>query len=625
MGSRPEERVRDSFPLGRVVDLSTGDEGVDNPAEGLTWGPGRSVRAEVIAGALLGGRPEDQVRAPSVRLRGARVTGRLDLSWADVPYAMVLQDCFFDEPPALHGASARLADFSGSVMAGLQISEIKTDALVLDRCHFSGPVDATGASVSGTFSLRAAELQGDPALLGGSLAVGRDMICANMTVRGEILLWGARVGGALVFDGAILKNPDRNALTADGLIAERGLFGQNGFSVSGKVQLQDARIGRRLALPGATLNNPAGIALSAERLSVDGDLLLNEGFTALGNMDISGGQVRGSMSLSTAHLVNPGDIVLLADRLHVTGQLSCDRGFVAEGEIRFNDAHIGDGPYFEGSQIVNAGGAAITAWGMVSDSVVNCCEGFTCDGLINFTNARIMGELCFEGANIEANIDLRHLQAAVLRTDAQTDITGTMDLRHAAIGVLRDDQAGWPNAVRLDGLTFTALTSPLPASERLRWLELDTGGYHPQPYEQLASAYRAMGNDDEARTVMLERQRSRRRTLTPPLRAWGYLQDWMVGYGYRPGRAALWLVALLVAGTAAFAIHPPAPLNDAQSPVFSPFLYALDLLIPLVGFGQRDAFNPRGWEQWLAAGLIAAGWILASTIAAGISRVLSRQ
>ena len=134
-----------------------------------------------------------------------------------------------------------------------------------------------------------------------------------------------------------------------------------------------------------------------------------------------------------------------------------------------------------------------------------------------------------------------------------------------------------------------------------------------------------MGNDADARTILLAKQRRRRRTLPRPLRAWGFVQDWAVGYGYRPQRAALWLSALLLIGTAAFAAHHPAPLNPGQAPEFNPFLYALDLLLPLAGFGQKSAFNPLGWQHWLAAGLIAAGWILATTIAAGVTRVLSRQ
>lgn len=108
-------------------------------------------------------------------------------------------------------------------------------------------------------------------------------------------------------------------------------------------------------------------------------------------------------------------------------------------------------------------------------------------------------------------------------------------------------------------------------------------------------------------------------------RWWGLLQDWTVGYGYRPLRAALWLLLLLIPGTCAFAFDHPSAVKQAKAPPFNPFLYTLDLLLPVVGFGQQQAFNPQGWQQWLAAGLIAAGWILATTVAAGLTRTLARR
>jgi hypothetical protein len=48
----------------------------------------------------------------------------------------------------------------------------------------------------------------------------------------------------------------------------------------------------------------------------------------------------------------------------------------------------------------------------------------------------------------------------------------------------------------------------------------------------------------------------------------------------------------------------------------------LDLLLPIVSLGQKNYFNPKGLEQWLAYVLIAAGWLLASTIATAIARVI---
>ncbi|MFI6124547.1 hypothetical protein ACIBCU_33190 [Streptomyces sp. NPDC051064] len=49
-----------------------------------------------------------------------------------------------------------------------------------------------------------------------------------------------------------------------------------------------------------------------------------------------------------------------------------------------------------------------------------------------------------------------------------------------------------------------------------------------------------------------------------------------------------------------------------------------DLLLPLVDLGQERDFNPEGGAQRLSYLLVAAGWVLATTVAAGIARALSR-
>ena len=107
--------------------------------------------------------------------------------------------------------------------------------------------------------------------------------------------------------------------------------------------------------------------------------------------------------------------------------------------------------------------------------------------------------------------------------------------------------------------------------------------------------------------------------------AWGYLQDATVGYGFRPVRAAFWLLALLSIGTLAYGLHPPTPAELGKGPNFSPLIYTLDLLLPFIDFGQKGAFNPTGLYQWISYALIISGWILATTITAGITRNINRQ
>jgi len=56
---------------------------------------------------------------PAVRLSGARITGRLDLTFADVGYAVLLRNCHWVERPHLAGVRLRQVSLSGSHLPGL--------------------------------------------------------------------------------------------------------------------------------------------------------------------------------------------------------------------------------------------------------------------------------------------------------------------------------------------------------------------------------------------------------------------------------------------------------------------------------------------------------------------------
>src|SRR6266498_21404 len=144
------------------------------------------------------------------------------------------------------------------------------------------------------------------------------------------------------------------------------------------------------------------------------------------------------------------------------------------------------------------------------------------------------------------------------------------------------------------------------------------------PYAQLAQVYRTAGSDDDARTVLLAGERHRRETLSLPGRWWGRLQDLTVGYGYRPVRAGIWLAVLFAVGAVVFTLYPPQAVEPGKAPQFVPPVYTLDLILPVIDFGQQSAYHPRGATIWLAYALIVAGLILATTVAAAAARRLRR-
>ncbi|MFS8544209.1 MAG: M48 family metallopeptidase [Limnochordales bacterium] len=84
------------------------------------------------------------------------------------------------------------------------------------------------------------------------------------------------------------------------------------------------------------------------------------------------------------------------------------------------------------------------------------------------------------------------------------------------------------------------------------------------------------------------------------------------------------LLTLLAAGSVFFAHHRPEPIKPGEHPHYHPVLYAADVLLPIINLGQESAFKHQGLGQWVASVLILLGWVLATAVVAGVTRVLTR-
>jgi hypothetical protein len=102
-----------------------------------------------------------------------------------------------------------------------------------------------------------------------------------------------------------------------------------------------------------------------------------------------------------------------------------------------------------------------------------------------------------------------------------------------------------------------------------------------------------LGLDEQARRVLLHKQRQRRRQRPLWARWWGWLQDALAGYGYAPGRALLLLAGAFVAGWVVFSTHHPAPAGPGPHPAFNAALYTVDVLIPAPAIAQAGDWYPR--------------------------------
>ncbi|MFF4338680.1 oxidoreductase [Kitasatospora sp. NPDC001540] len=404
-----------------------------------------------------------------------------------------------------------------------------------------------------------------PRLEASRLATEGDVHLARCGIPRGVRLTDARVGTDLLLNQSSI-GPDAygRAVSADGITVNQDCEAER-LDVLGETSLRSARIGGRLALRGGTLRAVTGnpYALNAAKITVGHTLYLSasEDSTWAGSRTVYGAGYGEPTGIARSD--------------------SSQTPFRSWGRIRLSDGRFENACLITGAEIH-------------------------------------LGE--------DEELALSRIQTPELRFTCDTPPTGPVRLARARIGNLVDAPTAWPTEhhVSLTGFTYESLrpTVPFPLERRIAWV--DSGQeFRPEAYEQLAAALRRDGADEDARTVLYAKQRRRRRTLPLPGRLWGHLQDAAVGYGYRPGRAATWLVLAWVLGTAYFAEHRPAPVKPDETVLWNPALYAAGKVLPLIDLGQ-NGWNPDRPGQWVATALVLTGWVLATTAVAGVTRLLQR-
>ena len=210
-----------------------------------------------------------------------------------------------------------------------------------------------------------------------------------------------------------------------------------------------------------------------------------------------------------------------------------------------------------------------------------------------------------------------------------------ISLASANVKELADGATSWPAAapINISGFNYERLDSDLSAAERLMWLKRATPTYASGPYEELAACLDLAGQDDEARTIRLASIRRAHQSKNLVIRLWGSLQDAVIGYGYAPGRALAVFVLLLMGAGLWFSFGAAdclptspglCPVKADEHPTWDPWLYSLDLLIPLVDLGHEKAWDPLGVSKMVTMVLVMSGWVLTTTVIAAASRTLRR-
>ncbi|GAA0359383.1 hypothetical protein NE235_17190 [Actinoallomurus spadix] len=258
-----ERRLWDAYPTGTLLSLGDG-----RPPR--TGAPQRTIRAEVISALLLGAREAAPGHVPAVRLRGARVTGVLDVSGGEVGCELRLEHCVLEERPDFSNARARQMRLNACAFPGLDGGGLQVDGyLSLSESMIDGEVRLTRAALSGGFRMNNVRLRnpGGYALYAGLLTVDAGAYIRNSDITGEVRLTGARMTGGLFMYGTTLRD-DVCVLDGDNMIVQDRMECSGGFTAEGPVRLRGARIDGTLSFDQGAIRAPGRRALHLSHAAV---------------------------------------------------------------------------------------------------------------------------------------------------------------------------------------------------------------------------------------------------------------------------------------------------------------------------------------------------------------------
>jgi hypothetical protein len=352
--------------------------GPADPDRGPHWGADRTIRACLIRQLAVGRGPNPN--PCSVRLQGARISGKLDLEALTLVCTLDLNGCYFDEQ--------------------INLQQTHAPAIYLLDCRIPNGIRADQLFTEHNFDLSDSHIK-------------QAVILTAAHIGGQLLMKKSRVSGR--------KDDDDNTLAARSMTAEQGAHFTE-LKCQGKIDLTGGTIGRSLKMAGAKLTTPVdGVSLLAHRVKVAGGLNLSkleasggEPFEAEGRVDLTGSRIRGNLRLSGGLFNNgdrkdPNEKALDLSRVVVDQNAYLDEMFTATGTVYLLDAHIRGSLNCAGGVFDNENDTAIHAAGITVDRDVKLTKmdygpeedrsSFLSRGAVVLSDATIGGTLdCSDGS-----------------------------------------------------------------------------------------------------------------------------------------------------------------------------------------------------------------------------------
>ena len=593
----------------------------------------------------------EQLRAGMLRLNDSKVRGFVELLRLDVQHELDAQRLIVRNAggPALYlhhgsvgefrfhdarfqgGVSMPMLKSAGQIAGDGVVAEfspdegyefycqgIRADGFRMNNCQIVGSLDVNAAVVTNQFSLLNSYIgkRGNPRSIRAQDLVTGSLWLNNSTLRGQLDLNGARVSGALFASDCRIF---ATGCAVSAFDAEFGQIDLAGTRVRGWVDLSRTELAGPLRLYRASLLFPGGLALVAQHAEFRRGVEL-EGTRAAGGLSFAGAVIAKGVNAQGLRVRCTSHPAFSLDDADVTGSAR----FAA---ARLSAPFVAARATFRG--LLDLEHAQLSAVPL-PDRLDEIRPRDTQLDALNLVEARIEGRLV-----------LPRLLAR-----------GVVNLARARCDTLEDFRSGWPaplpkgaNACEerrcvdgpdgrrievqhlvLDGFEYSHLEHPagVPGAEghvaeaRQSWLAGQSAAdlkhhFNPQPWRQTSVVLKAMGYDEAAQSIAIERRVRQRMAdgVRPFERGVSALLHWVADYGFNPWKAVGISAAIVLGfalifglanhrcpvgqpgmcgGQSAFvqpraADFEPAVLESGGYPSFRPVAFAFDLFVPFIDFG----------------------------------------
>jgi hypothetical protein len=203
----------------------------NDPDQPGKWGAERAIRAELFAWLVSASETAPFIHPSGPGIAGAKIIGKLDLSYANVARPLTLIRCAIPEG----------VDFSNATLAGIEFRHCGTGAIMGDSSHINGDLalhfghygalSIFRTNISGDFDCSGANFTGSGAtdtISAQESVIGGDAtFVQDFTTDGVVYMRLARIGRSLGFNHAHFIGKGDTGLDAQRAVIAGGLYWDN--------------------------------------------------------------------------------------------------------------------------------------------------------------------------------------------------------------------------------------------------------------------------------------------------------------------------------------------------------------------------------------------------------------